>query len=135
MLTDGLECCGLLWCFYQTLILTAPIHCRASIAETLMQRHISTNLMKKLTFNKIHSNFSTTGSRYHISKFVIKKAKMCVNTVRKINLFCLWMNMISLKPPADICSCCNHTLTSFWWVSQVIRLLVLCCFASQCILI
>ncbi len=36
MLTDGLECCGLLWCFYQTLILTAPIHCRASIAETLM---------------------------------------------------------------------------------------------------
>ncbi len=23
--------CGLLWCFYQTLILTAPIHCRASI--------------------------------------------------------------------------------------------------------
>ncbi len=44
MLTDGLEWCGLLWCFYQTLILTAPIHCRASIAETLMQRHISTNL-------------------------------------------------------------------------------------------
>ncbi len=29
MLTDGLEWCGLLWCFYQTLILTAPIHCRA----------------------------------------------------------------------------------------------------------
>ncbi len=43
------ECCGLLWCFYQTLILTAPIHCRASIAETLMQRHISPNLMKKQT--------------------------------------------------------------------------------------
>ncbi len=32
-----------------TLILTAPIHCRASIAETLMQWHISTNLMKKQT--------------------------------------------------------------------------------------
>ncbi len=32
-----------------TLILTAPIHCRASIAETLMQRHISSNLMKKQT--------------------------------------------------------------------------------------
>ncbi len=27
-----------------TLILTAPIHCRASIAETVMQRHISPNL-------------------------------------------------------------------------------------------
>ncbi len=49
MLTDGLEWCGLLWCFYQTLILTAPIHCRASIAETLMQWCISTNLMKKQT--------------------------------------------------------------------------------------
>ncbi len=32
-----------------TLILTAPIHCRASIAETVMQRHISPNLMKKQT--------------------------------------------------------------------------------------
>ncbi len=32
-----------------TLILTAPIHCRASIAETLMQYYISTNLMKKQT--------------------------------------------------------------------------------------
>ncbi len=32
----------ILWCFYQTLILTAPIHCRASIAERLMQKHIST---------------------------------------------------------------------------------------------
>uniref|UniRef100_A0A672L5K2 Uncharacterized protein n=1 Tax=Sinocyclocheilus grahami TaxID=75366 RepID=A0A672L5K2_SINGR len=33
----------------RTLILTAPIHCRASIAETLMQCYISTNLMKKQT--------------------------------------------------------------------------------------
>ncbi len=30
-----------------TLILMAPIHCRASIAETLMQCYISPNLMKK----------------------------------------------------------------------------------------
>ncbi len=51
MLTDGLEWCGVDYCdvFIRTLILTAPIHCRASIAETLMQRHISTNLMKKHT--------------------------------------------------------------------------------------
>ncbi len=41
--------CGLLWCFYQTLILTAPIHCRASIAETVMQCYISPNLMKNQT--------------------------------------------------------------------------------------
>ncbi len=32
-----------------TLILTAPIHCRASIAETVMECYISTNLMKKQT--------------------------------------------------------------------------------------
>ncbi len=30
-----------------TLILTAPIHCRASIAEQVMQCYISPNLMKK----------------------------------------------------------------------------------------
>ncbi len=54
-LIDGLEWCGLLVYYCDvlsavwTLILTAPIHCRASIAETLMQRHISPNLMKKQT--------------------------------------------------------------------------------------
>ncbi len=32
MLTDGLEWCGL-WCFLSALILTAPIHCRASIDD------------------------------------------------------------------------------------------------------
>ncbi len=44
MLTEGLEWCGLLVMFLSavwTLILTAPIHCRASIDETLMQWHIS----------------------------------------------------------------------------------------------
>ncbi len=52
MLTDGLEWCGLLVMFLSavwTLILTAPIHCRASIADTLMQCYISPNLMKKQT--------------------------------------------------------------------------------------
>ncbi len=33
-----------------TLILTAPIHCRGSIAETVMQCYISPNLMKKQTY-------------------------------------------------------------------------------------
>ncbi len=32
-----------------TLILTAPIHCRASIDEQVMQCYISPNLMKKQT--------------------------------------------------------------------------------------
>ncbi len=32
-----------------TLILTAPIHCRASIGEQVMECYISPNLMKKQT--------------------------------------------------------------------------------------
>ncbi len=41
--------CGLLWCFYQLFGLSFWRHPFTSIAETLMQRHISTNLMKKQT--------------------------------------------------------------------------------------
>ncbi len=48
-----------------TLILTAPIHCRASIAETLMQRHISTNLMKKQT----HPNLGWPEGEHIFGKF------------------------------------------------------------------
>ncbi len=48
-LTDGLEWCVLLWCYYQTLILTAPIHSQQSIRWWVMQCYISPNLMKKQT--------------------------------------------------------------------------------------
>ncbi len=50
--------CGLLWFLSAvwTLILTAPIHYRASIAETVMQCYISPNLMKKQTH--LHLGFS-----------------------------------------------------------------------------
>ncbi len=48
MLTDGLEWCGLLRCFYQTLILTAPIHCRASIDERVMKKQTQSNLESEL---------------------------------------------------------------------------------------
>ncbi len=36
MLTDGLESCGSLVIYYQTLFLMAPIHCRGSIGEEVM---------------------------------------------------------------------------------------------------
>ncbi len=55
MLTDELEWCGLLVDYCDilsavwTLILTAPIHCRGSTAEQVMQCYISPNLMKKQT--------------------------------------------------------------------------------------
>ncbi len=53
-------CLSAVW----TLILTAPIHCRASIAETLMQWHISTNLMKKQT----HPNLGCPEDEHIFSK-------------------------------------------------------------------
>ncbi len=63
--------CGL-WCFYQLfgLILTAPIHCRASISEQVMQCYISTNLMKKQT----HPNLEQPeGEHFHFwVKYSIK---------------------------------------------------------------
>ncbi len=46
MLTDRLEWCGL-WCFYQLFGLSFWRHPFTSIAETVMQWHISPNLMKK----------------------------------------------------------------------------------------
>ncbi len=44
MLNDGLGSCGLMWCFYQ-LFLTAPIHCRGSIAEQVVFCKFSPNLI------------------------------------------------------------------------------------------
>ncbi len=55
ILIDGLEWCGLLVIIVMflsavwTLILTAPIHCRGSTGEQVMQCYISPNLMKKQT--------------------------------------------------------------------------------------
>ncbi len=49
-----------------TLILTAPIHCRASIAETVMQCYISPNLMKKQTHLTLHLGWmSTCWANFH----------------------------------------------------------------------
>ncbi len=69
MLTYGLEWCGLLnyllWCFYQLLGLTAPIHCRGSIGEQVMQWHISPNLFQwriKLIYNLSGLNVSTSAN-------------------------------------------------------------------------
>ncbi len=49
MLVVGLEWRGLLWCFYQLLglILMAPIHCRSSIGDVML------NLLKKIGRNTL----------------------------------------------------------------------------------
>ncbi len=49
-------CLSAVW----TLILTAPIHCRAYIAEQVMQCYISPNLMKK------HNSENKILIRYHM---------------------------------------------------------------------
>ncbi len=49
ILTDGLEWCGLLWCFNQTLILTAPIHFHCWDTDAVMhlyKRPSSHHLLK-----------------------------------------------------------------------------------------
>ncbi len=79
MLTDGLEWCGLLlWCFYQTLILTAPIHCRASIAEQVIhfsksdeETNSSTSWM---AWSRGHFNFSKPNK--HMFKLKILKVML-----------------------------------------------------------
>ncbi len=53
-----------------TLILTAPIHCRASIAETLMECCVSPNLMKKQTH--LHLGFCTQGEIWFVKCSFIK---------------------------------------------------------------
>ncbi len=68
-----------------TLILTAPIHCRASIAETLMQRHISTNLMKKQLIPDL-------GWPTSISANVLLKGSY--DAILKIIILCIWCNRI-----------------------------------------
>ncbi len=56
---SGVDYCDV---FYQTLILTALNHCRASIDETLLQKHVSTNLMKKQT----HPNLRWTEDEHFL---------------------------------------------------------------------
>ncbi len=49
MFTDGLEIIVMFLSSVCTLIMTAPIHFRGCIAETVKQCYISPNLMKKQT--------------------------------------------------------------------------------------
>ncbi len=124
MLTDGLERCGLLWCFYQTLILTAPIHCRASIAETLMQRHISTNLMKKQT----HPDLRWTEGEHilifwwtvSLSSLIISRSTsrflcvelICSRSSSSCGSVCIW---------TDSCSFCRRCSASSRCLSSCIQ--------------
>ncbi len=50
------------WCVYQTLILTAPIHCRASIAETLM--HFSKSILMEI---QTHPHLGWPKGEYNVA--------------------------------------------------------------------
>ncbi len=63
-----------------TLILTAPIHCRASIAETVMQCYISPNLMKKQTHFWVNYsfNFVSDVSPKILSLYILLLSNYCL---------------------------------------------------------
>ncbi len=93
MLTDGLERCGLLWGFYQlTLILTAPIHCRAA--------HIIFHFWVNYSFNGLafcHPTFLSEdiidiGQKlwFHLSN-IIGQAMDAMHMVTALCFF-LWKN-------------------------------------------
>ncbi len=76
ILTDGLEWCGLLWCFYQLFGLSFWWHPFTSNDEQVMQHYISPNLMK----NKLI--YTQDGPNFHF----------CVNYSCK-HMPCFWMCM------------------------------------------
>ncbi len=85
-----------------TLILTAPIHCRASIAETLMQRHISPNLMKKQT----HPNLGCPQRIFFKQTFIFGWTILLNLCTRKyFNLNCFFC----------FCFYCNYITQAFYF--------------------
>ncbi len=83
-----------------TLILTAPIHYRASIAETLIQRHISINLMKQT-----HPNLGWPEGKFYFYFWVNYSSKTNRNRLQRTLLegFCalLWCVHWSLAGDDD----------------------------------
>ncbi len=77
-----------------TLILTAPIHCRASIGEQVMECYISPNQMKKQT----HLHPGWCQSEYIFSKFrflVNYSFKICCHAPQQTAV--IWILMLQLK--------------------------------------
>ncbi len=122
MLTDGLECVDYCDVFISS-HLTAPIHCRASIAETLMQWHISTNLM----------NWEWTHSHYWLnySKLLWDSLSLWLVSVEDqhclfsgFSEFCSWCPRAAISlpnsktnPNGERLRCClvkHRSLSSNW---------------------
>ncbi len=105
MITDGLEWCGLLWCFYQALILTAPIHCWGSIGEQVGECYISPNLFwwrQTLLYilEDLRVNTFTENTVYHLSISSTPTPHRSQN-----------------KPqPASVCMCHTFTCKKRWHV-------------------
>ncbi len=126
MITDGLECCGFI-------ILTAPIHCRASIATNMFP----SSLRVKYSFSKCHfcpifqNVFAMADSVCFILRYVPDDAMSCiVACVKHYSLLLLravqfwrspWqlfpMYMTSIQPFLFVNTCCYvcllHTLNAF----------------------
>ncbi len=111
-----------------TLILTAPIHCRGSIAEQVMQCYISPNLMKKQTHNwlVLVCMFIQTKKKKFLEKLlsilvnthtqVIRHSttynQMCTDIIQGVYYKCAHHKIKSNNPLRgnDLCMCrMNHT--------------------------
>ncbi len=128
MLTDGLEWCGLLWCVYQTLILTAPIHCRASIAETLMQRHISTNLMKKQTHLYLRWSWGWVNS-YSFKSMAAHRKSYEIWHIFSMNLWLWFQTFWSSSASHDTFSTKTWSKNKFYVLcTHILKTYFYCCF-------
>ncbi len=107
---------GVLWIIVMflsavwTLILTAPIHCRASIAETLMQCYISPNLMKIQT----HLHLKWPEHEHIFSKFSFLYELFLLAV--QADLIAHWTHFYRMYCMRNInralhCKHCNYVLT------------------------
>ncbi len=66
-----------------TLVLTAPIHCRASIAETLVQWYISPNLMKKYILGGLGVSTFSFWDEQCLGKLLLKVMRYNIELLSK----------------------------------------------------
>ncbi len=103
-----------------TLILTAPIHCRASIAETLMQWHISTNLMKTQT--PLHLEWPCTIGLEHSDFRLLELFVIAKWHTSALNIVCTkvkYPNNFVIKRKIMWSHSYRHKLPSRWILCQI----------------
>ncbi len=103
-----------------TLILTAPIHCRGSIGETLMQCYISPNLMKKQTH--LHLEWPCTIGLEHSDFRLLELFVIAKWHTSALNIVCTkvkYPNNFVIKRKIMWSHSYRHKLPSRWILCQI----------------